>query len=63
MRWLEWHQAIAPDNQLEIKTLEADRGQYLSYNRVIGRRRSIRIEDPVVSIPPNYSKQPLLKGY
>ena len=38
-RWLDWHRAIAPDNAAEIKALEADRGRYLGYVRVVGRRR------------------------
>src|SRR5947208_8189129 len=38
-RWLEWHRSIAPDNHAEIKALEADRGEYLGYVRMVGRRR------------------------
>ena len=26
-RWLDWHRVIAPDNEAEIKALEADRGR------------------------------------
>ena len=26
--WLDWQQAVAPDNSVEIRALEADRGQY-----------------------------------
>src|SRR2546428_3814160 len=28
-RWLDWHRAVAPDNEPEITALEADRGGYL----------------------------------
>ena len=27
--WLDWHRLIAPDNEAEIKAIEADRGEYL----------------------------------
>ena len=37
--WLDWHKAIAPDNAEEIKALEADRGRYFGYVRIVGRRR------------------------
>ena len=37
--WLDWHHAVAPDNAVEIKAIEADRGRYLGYVRVVGRRQ------------------------
>lgn len=61
--WLDWHRRIAPDNEPEIKALEADRGQYLAYVRLVGRRRADAVlEEPIVSIPEQYTKQPLLRG-
>jgi ubiquinone/menaquinone biosynthesis C-methylase UbiE len=61
--WLEWHRTIAPDNQLEIETVEADQGRYLGYHRVVARRRpDVRLHDPIHSIPPNYDPKPLLRG-
>lgn len=61
--WLDWHLTIAPDNQAEIAALEADRGRALTYVRAVGRRREdVELQDPVVSIPSNYSKKPLLRG-
>jgi hypothetical protein len=27
--WLDWHRVIAPDNEAEIKAIEADRGNHL----------------------------------
>lgn len=27
-RWLDWHRVIAPDNEVEIRMLEADRARY-----------------------------------
>lgn len=60
--WLDWQRALAPDNQAEIQTLEADRGDYLGYVRVIGRRRGQAVlEEPVVSVPPRYVSKPLLR--
>jgi hypothetical protein len=62
-RWLDWHRVIAPDNAAEINALEADRGQYLGYVRLVGRRRAhAKLEDLIVSLPARYTKQPLLRG-
>jgi cyclopropane fatty-acyl-phospholipid synthase-like methyltransferase len=61
--WLDWHHAIAPDNEVEIKALEADGGRYLGYVRLVGRRRAeVQLEDPIVSLPAQYTKQPLLRS-
>jgi hypothetical protein len=61
--WLDWHKAVAPDNETEVKVLEADRGDYLGYVRLVGRRRAeANLEEPIVSIPVQYTKQLLLRG-
>jgi cyclopropane fatty-acyl-phospholipid synthase-like methyltransferase len=61
--WLEWHRAIAPDNRAEIQAVEADLGRYLGYVRVVGRRRAgVQLGEPVVSVPTQYTKRPLLRG-
>ena len=61
--WLEWQRAIAPENDKEINAVEADRGRYLGYTRVVGRRREdAQFEDPIVSIPAQYTKKPLLSS-
>ena len=60
--WLDWHRTAFPDNATEIQALEADRGSYLGYVRLVGRRGPAKLEDPVVSIPPQYTKKPLLRG-
>jgi hypothetical protein len=61
--WLEWHKTVAPDNHGEMQILEADRGQNLTYNRVVARRRpDVGLEDPIISIPANYVRHPLLRA-
>jgi cyclopropane fatty-acyl-phospholipid synthase-like methyltransferase len=61
--WQDWLKLIAPDNVLEIQTLEADHGQYLGYARIIGRRRpDAQLWDPITSVPMEYVKKPLLRG-
>jgi hypothetical protein len=62
-RWLDWHRIIAPNNGVEIKALESDRGNYLGYNRLVGLRRGqTKLADYVVSLPARYVKKPLLRG-
>ncbi len=54
--------AVAPDNETEIKALEADGGSWLGYVRVVGRRNSkVKLSDPIACIPPQYVKKPLLR--
>ena len=61
--WLNWHRVIAPDNAAEITALEADRGDYLGYVRLVGRRQGqTELEDQVVSVPTQYTKKPLLRS-
>ena len=61
--WLDWHRAIAPDNETEINAIEADRGNYLGYVRLVGRRDGrAKLEDPIMSIPTQYTKTPLLRS-
>ena len=60
--WLDWHRTIAPDNELEIKALEADEGRYLGYVRQVARRQGQTVlSDPIVTLPPQYTKAPLLR--
>lgn len=60
--WLEWQRTICPENVTEIQTVEADAGRYLGYVRVIGRRRDdTKLEEPIVSLPFEYRKAPLLR--
>ena len=60
--WRDWHLAIAPDNAAEIGALEADQGEYLGYVRMVGRRgEAVELEEPIVSLPSQYTKHPLLR--
>ncbi len=62
-RWLDWHRVIAPDNETEIKALEADRGDYLGYVRLVGQRqRDATLTADIVSVPAQYTKKPLLRS-
>ncbi len=59
--WHEWIAMIAPDNQVELEALVADRGRVLGYVRVVARRRpGVEIEEPVTSVATAYEVQPLL---
>jgi len=61
--WREWLTAVAPNNVLEIRTIEADRGRYLGYVRLVARRRAeARLDEPIVSVPSEYAKKPLLRS-
>jgi SAM-dependent methyltransferase len=60
--WLDWQQTICPDNHKEIKALEADQGRYLGYVRLVGHRRvEQQLEEPIVSLPAQYTKKPLMR--
>jgi cyclopropane fatty-acyl-phospholipid synthase-like methyltransferase len=61
--WLDWQHAVAPDNAVEIRALEADRGDYLGYVRTVARRRlDAGLEEPIQSVRTQYSKYPLLRA-
>ncbi len=62
-RWLDWHRLVAPHNSVEINAVEADQGRYLGYTRLVGRRRAdVKLEDPVTSIPGEYTSHPVLRS-
>jgi len=61
--WRDWHLAVAPDNAVEIQALEADRGRYLGYVRMVGRRRpDVQLDEPPLSVTTEYIKKPLIRG-
>lgn len=61
--WVDWLRWVAPENLAEIGALEADSGSHLGYVRAIGRRRGeVQLQEPILSVPAHYVKQPLLLG-
>ena len=53
---------VSRSNEAEIKALEADRGEYLGYVRLVGRRRTNAIlPDQILSVSTQYIKKPLLR--
>lgn len=61
-RWLDWQRFIAPENEAEIQALEADRGDYLGYYRLIGRLRGeTTLAAHTQSVQTVYTKAPLLR--
>jgi SAM-dependent methyltransferase len=60
--WLDWIRLIAPDNATELRAVEADAGRHLGYVCAVGRRRAgAQLFDTVMSMPPQYTKKPLLR--
>jgi cyclopropane fatty-acyl-phospholipid synthase-like methyltransferase len=60
--WRDWVKLVAPDNATEVSALEADAGRYLGYVRlVVRRRRDTHVDEPIVSVPSEYTKAPLLR--
>jgi cyclopropane fatty-acyl-phospholipid synthase-like methyltransferase len=60
--WRDWLRLIAPANEKEIRALETDAGRYFGYVRAVGRRRAdAQLFDPLIQIPAQYTKQPLLR--
>ena len=61
--WVDWHKLVAPENRIEIQAVESDRGEYLGYVRMVGRRRpGVHLDDPIASVPSEYVQKPLLRG-
>ena len=61
--WADWQRLIAPTNTAEIEAVEADAGRWLGYVRAVARRRpGVVLDDLVVSMPPQFSPQPLLRS-
>ena len=48
---------------LRLATVPASAGRLFGYVRAVGRRRAVaQLFDPLMSVPVDYSKQPLLRG-
>ena len=60
-RWLDWHEAVAPDNHAEIQAVASDQGRYLGYVRSVCRRRpDAPVPELIASVPVEYKKTPIL---
>lgn len=61
--WLDWQRVICPENVTELETVQADSGRFLGYVRTAAHRRvDVKLDELIVSIPPEYSAQPLLRA-
>ena len=61
--WVDWQRVVAPDNAVELQAVEADRGEYLGYVRLVARRRpDATLDEPIESIATQYARRPLLRG-
>jgi cyclopropane fatty-acyl-phospholipid synthase-like methyltransferase len=65
--WSTWQRQAWPENAVEFETIERDAGRYLTYVRMVGRRReNITLEeyawpDTMRSMPIGYEPKPMLK--
>jgi hypothetical protein len=41
--------------------MDSDAGSHLGYVRVVGRRTGMQPSEPIVSVPAQYEKKPLLR--
>ncbi len=58
--WVEWLEAVAPENQEEIDLLKADQGENLGYFRVVARRNpGVTLDAPEFVIPAQFTAHPL----
>jgi SAM-dependent methyltransferase len=61
--WWDWIKLVAPANVKEIRALQADAGRHFGYVRVVGcRRAEVQLFDPLMTIPAEYAKKPLLRN-
>lgn len=57
---LDWLQAVAPDNQVEIDAISADRdGIVATYGRWPTAAPTVIPDEPIVSIPVRYTAHPV----
>ena len=66
--WSNWHRTWCTHNTIEIDAVEADAGRFLTYNRVIARRRpDVKLEEFVWPdnvrpfLPHSYERKNLLR--
>jgi SAM-dependent methyltransferase len=60
--WRDWVALVAPENQKELRALDADAGRHFAYVRAVGRRRAeAQLFDPFLSVPVEYTATRLLR--
>jgi len=59
--WYDWLKVVAPTNVVELNALETDAGRYLGYVRALARRRNAPIAEPILSMPTEYQKRPVIR--
>lgn len=60
--WLQGHEAIAPDNTVEIEAIKTDAGRCMAYVRVIARKQlHIKGQEPLLFIATQYNKHQLFR--
>ena len=56
--WRDWLKLVAPDNEKEIRAIEADAGRNFGYVRAVGRRQpEAQMFDPLMSLPSRILKK------
>ena len=62
--WLDWHRAITPDNEGEIRTLEAHRGDYRGDVPLVDRRGDrVELSDRTGSAAVQDMRQPFRRSH
>jgi hypothetical protein len=64
--WMYWHKLNWSHNVTEISALEADAGRYLTYNRLVARRKTgVKLDEyawpDALRFPSKYEKTPMLR--
>lgn len=63
--WSRWQRMAYPNNTAEIAMVESDAGRYLTYVRMVARRREgVALQeycwpDTLRSLPPHYERRPI----
>jgi ubiquinone/menaquinone biosynthesis C-methylase UbiE len=65
--WVHWHKLNWPDNVGEISMLDADQGRYLTYNRMVARRKEgVALNEYVwpdtLSFPSSVEKKQMMRA-
>lgn len=58
-RWIDWLERVNPDNTVELDALRGDAGATMTYVRVVARRTTVAVEEPIATIPTDYAAVPI----